>query len=186
MTDQIGDSAVPAADPARTAGLAERESPPLLVGLWLTMAVGLVVAPFLTFYSYDYLSDSEVVSSYSVDGWGQLTYDAVDVPVTGHAARLGIVFVVLAIALAAAAFTAILGRDRAWPSRVGAIASGMTVAALIVVLLDIEAQASHNVTDGNISTDITIGAGAWVVLLMTVLAVIAALISLTQERGPSR
>ena len=186
MTDQIGDSAVPAADPRRTAGLSEQESPPLLVGLWLTMAVGLVVAPFLTFYSYDYLSDSEVVSSYSVDGWGQLTYDAVDVPVTGHAARLGIVFVVLAFALAAAALTAILRRDRTWPSRVGAIASGMTVAALIVVLLDVEAQASHNVTDGNISTDITIGAGAWVVLLVAVLAVIAALISLTQERGPSR
>jgi len=54
------------------------------------------------------------------------------------------------------------------------------------VLLDVEAQASHNVTDGNISTDITIGAGAWVVLLITVLAVIAALISLTRERGPSR
>ena len=107
-------------------------------------------------------------------------------PVSGHAARLGIVFVVLAIALAAAALTTILRRDRIWPSRVGAITSGMTVAALIVVLLDVEAQASHNVTDGNISTDITIGAGAWVVLLITVLAVIAALISLTQERGPSR
>jgi type II secretory pathway component PulF len=93
---------------------------------------------------------------------------------------------VLAIALAAAALTAILRRDRTWPSRVGTIASGMTVAALIVVLLDVEAQASHNVTDGNISTDITIGAGAWVVLLITVLAVIASLISLTQERWPSR
>ena len=86
----------------------------------------------------------------------------------------------------AAGLTAILRRDRTWPSRVGAITSGLTVAALIVVLLDVEAQASHNVTDGDISTDITIGAGAWVVLLVTVLAVIAALISLTQERGPSR
>ena len=124
MTDQIGDSAAPAADPARPAGPADQEPPPLLVGLWLTMAVGLVVAPFLTFYSYDYLSDSEVVSSYSVDGWGQVTYDAVDVPVTGHAARLGIVLVVLAIVLAAAALTAILRRDRTWPSRVGAIARG--------------------------------------------------------------
>jgi|SoiMetStandDraft_5_1073268.scaffolds.fasta_scaffold129956_2 apolipoprotein N-acyltransferase len=186
MTDQIGDSAAPAAGPARTARPADQGSPPLLVGLWLTMAVGLVVAPFLTFYSYDYLSNAEVVSSYSVNGWGELTYNAADLPVSGHAARLGIVFVVLAIALAAAALTAILRRDRTWPSRVGAIASGMTVAALIVVLLDVEAQASHNVTDGNISTDITIGAGAWVVLLITVLAVIAALISLTRERGPSR
>lgn len=186
MTDQIGDSAAPAGGPARTAGRADQDPPPLLVGLWLTMAVGLVLAPFLTLYSYDYLSNSEVVSSYSVNGWGELTYDAVDVPVSGHAARLGIVFVALAIALAAAGLTAILRRDRTWPSRVGAITSGLTVAALIVVLLDVEAQASHNVTDGNISTDITIGAGAWVVLLITVLAVIAALISLTQERGPSR
>jgi hypothetical protein len=68
----------------------------------------------------------------------------------------------------------------------GAIASGMTVADLGVVLLELESQASRSVSDGGISTDFSASAGTWAVLVLTVLAAVATVLSWVHHRKPPR
>jgi ABC-type spermidine/putrescine transport system permease subunit II len=184
MTEPLRDPETSAADPVRTtAETTDKEATPrLLVGLWLALAVGLVVAPFLRLYTYSYLNDSTVIGGYSLNAWGEILYDDVGVPSSGHAARVGIVFALLAIALAVAAVLSILRRDLSWPFPVGAIASGVTVAVLGVVLLELESQASRTVSEGGISTEFDSGAGTWAVLVLTVLAVVASVLSWVQHR----
>lgn len=187
MTEPLRESEAPAADPVRTASetTGTETTPLLLVGLWLALAVGLFVAPFLRLYTYSYLDDSTVIGGYSLNAWGEISYDEAAVA-SGQAARLGIVFALLAVALAAAAVLSILRRDLTWPFPMGVIASGVTVAVLGVVLLELESQASRSVSDGGISTDFSAGAGTWAALVLTVLAAVATVLSWVQHRRHPR
>jgi hypothetical protein len=187
MTEPLRDPETSAADPIRTASetTGKETTPQLLAGLWLALAVGLVVAPFLRLYTYSYLNDSTVIGGYSLNAWGEISYDEAAAP-SGHAARLGIVFAMLAVALAAAGVLSILRRDLTWPFPVGAIASAVTVAVLGVVLLELESQASRSVSDGGISTEFDAGTGTWVVVVLTVLAAVATVLSWIQHRRHPR
>ncbi|MGH3485418.1 MAG: hypothetical protein ACRDPQ_19525 [Nocardioidaceae bacterium] len=188
MTEPLRDTDAPAAEPVPTAPepTVKEATPLLLVGFWLALAVGLVVAPFLRLYTYSYLNESTVVGGFSLNAWGEISFDEVGVPSSGHAARLGVVFALLAIALVVVAGLSILRRDLSWPFPVGAIASGVTVAVLVVVLLELESQASRTVSEGSILTEFDAGAGTWAVLVLTVVAAVATVLSWAQHRRHPR
>jgi formate hydrogenlyase subunit 3/multisubunit Na+/H+ antiporter MnhD subunit len=88
--------------------------------------------------------------------------------------------------LAVAAVLSIVRRDLTWPFPMGAIASGVIVTVLGVVLLEFESQESRGVSDGGISTDFSAGAGTWAVLVLTVLAAVATVLSWVHHRKPPR
>ena len=156
--------------------------PALVPALWLVTAAALVVAPFLSFTRYEIRREGELAAGYDANGWGHMT-GLGDGTLTGsHTPRHGILLVLLAVILLIAAGAAWWRRAAAWPARLGAFASVMTLAVAAVLVLDQEAMLSNETTVRGISYDTTAGIGVGVVLIGAVAAGIALAVSLAAER----
>lgn len=184
MTDQPPEPEImtvgePSAPPDRGFG----PTTSLLLALWIVMMATLAVAPFLSFYGYEVVSadDGEVLSDDSVNGWGAVsTMDGDEV--SGHGPRIGVVLVLLAVALLIAVVATVLRRTAAWPARVGAFVSAMTVAVGAVMILDAESQNSGERSDDVAAYDVTFGVGLVLVFGAAVAAAVAVAVGLLADR----
>ena len=184
---------VTATDPPATRGDKEQAIGRLLLGLWVTTAIGLVVLPFLKQYRVVSLYGDQaghegmpdIEHEYSADGWGRFD------ELSGHGPRFGILFLAVAALLILAVVATIASRRSAWPAWVGLSASTMAVTASVVQLLELEAVLlNEDVGDASVLVDVTVSPAAWLALAIGALASIAVAVSLVhlrhRRRGISR
>jgi hypothetical protein len=183
---------VTATDPPATRGNTGQAIDRLLLGLWVTTAIGLVVLPFLKQYRVVSLYGDQaghegmpdIEHEYSADGWGRLD------ELSGHGPRFGILFLAVAALLILAVVATIASRRSTWPVWVGLSASTMAVTASVVQLLELEAVLlNEDVGDASVLVDVTVSPAAWLALAIGALASVAVAVSLVElrrRRGTSR
>lgn len=150
----------------------------LLPGLWLALAVGFVVLPFLsqfrirTWPAEDVGGDIPSLQA-SLNGWGQW-----DGNPGGHGTRIGILFATVAALLIIAALATIASRRTTWPTFVGLLAGAAAVAATALHLLELYGKLLIE-TDSDSPTheDVTVGLAAWLLLGLGGLVVISIALS---------
>lgn len=147
----------------------------VLVALWLVMALGFAVVPFLTQFRVRTWPRDDVHEDYpdpqleyAVNGWGQ------DGPGQGHGIRVGILFLVIAGLLILAAVATIGRRRDRWPIWLGSLAGTIGVTASVLHLVDVEASWHRLDIDTSVSrTDVIAGPGALLVPVLGVLSAVA-------------